>query len=134
MKFLASVLSIKITITLILWSLPLLLFPTSLFVWIGMPEPKPMLFLRLLGAAYLALVVGYMSGLRRLRRGDEVQDIVWVGITSNGSAFLILLLYGIAGTWKGWGILAQIYMWVSVVATASITLGLVVAGLFRGDR
>src|SRR5215204_1033101 len=105
----------------------LLTFPRSLFVWIGMPEPKPMLFLRLLGAAYFALVVGYISGLFRLGRGDEVQDIVWVGITSNGSAFLILLLYGIAGTWKGWGILAQIYMWVSVVATASITLGLVVA-------
>jgi hypothetical protein len=133
-KFLASVLSIKITITLIFWSLPLLLFPASLFVWMGMSEPKPMLFLRLLGAAYLALVVGYMSGLRRLARGDEVQDIVWVGITSNGSAFLILLLCGIAGTWKGWGILAQTYMWVSVLLTASLTLGLVVAGLFRGYR
>ena len=134
MDWLAWVLRFKIGFTLIFWALPLLWFPTSWFVWIGMPEPKPLLFLRLLGAAYLALVVGYIRGLRRLARGDEVQDTVLVGITSNGSAFLILLLFGIAGAWKEWDILAQIYMWVAVVATASITLGLVVAGLLRDDR
>jgi hypothetical protein len=133
-NLLALVLSVKVLFTLILWALPLLTFPTSWLVRMGMPEPKPMLFLRLLGAAYLALVVGYISGLRRLGRGDEVQDVVWVGITSNGSAFLILLLFGIAGAWKEWRILARIYMWVSVVATGSITLGLVVAGIFLGDR
>jgi hypothetical protein len=127
---LAWVLSVKILFTLIFWSFPLVAFPASWFVRLGMPEPKPVLFLRLLGAAYLALVVGYISGLRRLGRGDEVRDIVWVGITSNGSAFLILLLFGIAGAWRGWGILARIYMSVSVVGTASITLGLVVAGLW----
>jgi hypothetical protein len=69
------------------------------------------------------------------RLGGNMQNrLTWVfALTSNGSAFLILLLYSIAGTWKEWGILAQIYMWVSIVATALITLGLVVAGLFRGD-
>lgn len=133
MDLLAAVLSVKILVTLFFWSLPLLTFPRSWFVWMGMPEPKPMLFLRLLGAAYFALVVGYISGLRRLGRGDEVGDIVWVGITSNGSAFLILLLCGIAGTWKGWDILARSYMWISTLLTASITLGLVVTGLFRGE-
>jgi hypothetical protein len=101
---------------------------------VGMPEPKPMLFLRLLGATFLALVMGYISALRRLGRGDDVRDIVWVGITSNGLASLILLLSGIAGAWKEWGILARIYMWASALATALITLGLVVAGFFRGDR
>jgi hypothetical protein len=96
-----------------------------------MPEPKPMLFLRLLGAAFLALVVGYISGLLGLSRGDDVRDIVWVGITSNGLASLILCFSGFKGAWKEWGILARIYMWVSALATALITLGLV-AGLFRG--
>jgi hypothetical protein len=99
-----------------------------------MPEPKPIVFLRLLGAAYLALVVGYACGLRRLGRGDEVRDIVWVGITSNGSAFSILSLSGIAGAWKEWGMLARTYMWVSTLLTAAITLGLVVAGLLQRDR
>src|SRR5215218_5707656 len=131
---LATVLKVKVLVTLIFWSLPLLAFPASWFVRVGMPEPKPMLFLRLLGATFLALVVGYISALRRLGRGDDVRDIVWVGITSNGLASVILLLSGIAGTWKEWGILARIYMWASALATALITLGLVVAGHFRDDR
>jgi hypothetical protein len=132
--WLVWVLWVKVLFTLIFWSLPLLAFPTSWFVCMGMPEPRPILFLRLLGAAYLALVVGYISGLCRLGRGDEVQDIVWVGITSNGSAFLILLLFGTTGAWKEWGILARSYMWISTLLTASITLGLVVTGLFQGER
>ena len=131
MELLVWVLSFKILFTLIFWSLPLLTFPTSWFVRMGMPEPRPVLFLRLLGAAYLALVVGYIGGLFRLARGDEVQDIVWVGITSNGSAFLILLLFGTAGAWKEWGPLARNYMWISTLLAASITLGLVIAGLVR---
>jgi hypothetical protein len=128
---LAIVLWIKVLITLTFWSLPLLTFRASWFVRLGMPEPRPMLFLRLLGAAYLALVVGYISSISRLARGDDVRDIVWVGVTSNGSASLILLLFGIAGAWKEWGTLARIYMWVSVLATASITFGLVATGLLR---
>jgi len=92
-----------------------------------------MLLLQLYGAASLALVVGYISGLCRLDRGDDIRNIVWVGVTSNGSASLILFLSGIAGAWEDWGILARIYMWSSALLTASITLGLV-AGLVRGDR
>ena len=131
---LAIILKVKVFFTLIFWSLPLLTFPASWFVRIGMPEPKPMLFLRLLGAAFLALVVAYTSGLCRLDRGDDVLNIVWVGITSNGLSSLILFLYGIAGAWKEWGPLARSYMWGSALVTASITLALVVAGLFRGDH
>jgi hypothetical protein len=133
-KLLATVLWAKILITLTFWALPLFALPASWFVWIGMPEPRPMLFLRLLGAAYLALVVGYTSGLRRLGRGEDVRNVVWVGITSNGLASSILLLSGMTGGWNEWGIVARSYMWVSTLATASLTLGLVVAGLFRSDR
>ena len=133
MNFLAWILRVKVVATLILWTIPCLAFPAAWFIWVGMPEPNPMLLLQLYGAATLALVVGYLSGLRRLGRGDDIRNIVWVGITSNGSASLILFLYGIVGTWEGWGILAQIYMWISALLTASITLGLV-ASLFRGDR
>ncbi len=131
---LATIMKVKVVVTLISWSLPLLMFPASWFVRIGMPEPKPILFVRLLGAAYLALVVGYMSGIRRLGRGDDVRNIVWVGITSNGLSSLILLRSGIAGVWIEWSILARIYMWASALATAAITLALVVAGLLRDDR
>lgn len=134
MGSLAWVLRVKIFCTLIFWVLPLLFCPTSWFVRVGMPEPRPMVFVRLLGAAYAALVVGYVSGLRGLHRGDDVRNTVWVGITSNGSASLILLLFGITGAWEGWGIWARIYMWISALLTALITAGLVFAGLLRGDR
>jgi hypothetical protein len=130
---LATVLWVKVLFTLTFWSLPLLAFPASWFVRIGMPEPRPMLFLRLLGAAFLALVVGYVSGILGLSRGDDVRDIVWVGITSNGLASLILFFFGFTGAWKEWKRLARIFMWGSAFATALITLGLVV-GLFRGGQ
>jgi hypothetical protein len=130
---LATVLWVKVIFTLAFWSLPLVAFPASWFVRIGMPEPRPMLFLRLLGAAFLALVVGYVSGILGLSRGDDVRDIVWVGITSNGLASLILFFFGFTGAWKEWKRLARIFMWGSAFATALITLGLVV-GLFRGGQ
>lgn len=95
-------------------ALGLLVFPALWFVRLGMPEPEPELFLKLLGDSFLALVVGYASGLRRLHRGDDVRNIVWVSITSNGSSFLILLMCGIAGAWRGWGIVAQPCMWASI--------------------
>lgn len=133
MSLLEAVLWVKVLFTLALWSFPLLAFPASWFVRMGMPEPQPMLFLRLLGAAFVALVVGYISGILGLGRGDDVRDVVWVGITSNGLASLILFFYGFTGAWKRWGIVAQVYMWVSALATALITLGLI-AGLFRGDQ
>lgn len=133
MDLLAWVLRAKVLFTLMLWTVPCLAFPASLFVWVGMPDPQPMLLLRLYGAATLALVVGYISGLRRLGQGEDVRNIVWVGVTSNVSASLILFLSGIAGTWESWGVLARIYMWSSALLTASISLGLV-AGLFKGNR
>ena len=131
MGFLEAVLWVKVLFTLAFWSLPLLAFPASWFVRMGMPEPRPILFLRLLGAAFLALVVGYISGILGLSRGDDVRNIVWVGIASNGLASLILFFYGFTGAWKEWRRLARIFMWGSAFATALITLGLVV-GLFRG--
>lgn len=134
MGSLVWVLRVKIFCTVVFWALPLLFCPTSWFVWVGMPEPRPMVFVRLLGAAYAALVVGYVSGLIRLRRGKDARNTVWVGITSNGSASLILFYFGITGAWEGWGIWAWISMWISALLTASITLALVVAGLFGGDR
>lgn len=134
MDLLVTVLKIKVGLTLIFWFLPLMFLPDTCFVSMGMPRPEPMVFLRLLGAAFLALVVGYVSGILRLRRGEDVRNIVWVGITSNGLSSLILVLFGIAGAWEDWGPFARGYMWGSALLTALITLGLVVAGPFRGGR
>jgi hypothetical protein len=132
--FLAWVLKFKILCTVVLWALPLLFAPPSWFVRMGMPEPRPIVFIRLLGAAYIALVVGYANGLYRLHRGGDARNAVWLGIVSNGSAFLILLRYGMAGEWGEWGPWARAYMWGSAFVTASITAGLVVDRLLHNGR
>ena len=122
MRPLARVLTAKIVITALFWCIPLLAFPQSWFVALGMPAPQPMAFVRLLGAAYLALLVGYSFGLVQTRKGQAPTDVVWTGIVSNGLASAILFLCGLTGAWKGWSYLGQAYMWISAVGTLGITV------------
>lgn len=121
---LRTVLWIKIAVTAGLWCVPLLLFPSGWFVALGFPRPEPMLFVRLLGVAYLALGVGYVRGLRELDRGGTAGHAVAVGIVSNGLACAVLLAYAVLGAFAGWGFWARVHLWASVAATGLITLGL----------
>ncbi|WP_163671012.1 hypothetical protein [Adonisia turfae] len=88
-----------------------------------------MQFLRLLGMAYLALVVGYYFGLMETLNGGHPINIVWVGIVSNGGACLILLINAILRTWQEWELPAQVMMWLSLFVTGGITIGLIFTGL-----
>jgi hypothetical protein len=122
------VLQIKILITLVAWSLPLLILRPSFFTTIGFPDPKELIiFIRLLGAAYFSLVIGYILGYLGLGRGENIDNTVIVGIVSNFLACIILLIYGVLGKWKNWGKLAKIFMWGSMIATGAITAGLFVS-------
>ncbi|MGB5636448.1 MAG: hypothetical protein WBM44_29350 [Waterburya sp.] len=128
MTALSIVLLIKILFTLTFWCIPLLFFPASLFIRLGIPEPQPILFIRLLGAAYVALTVGYILGFLALHQGKNIQGVVWVGIVSNGLASIILSIYGASGLWSEWSSLAQFYMWGSAITTGLITFGLLITG------
>jgi cation transport ATPase len=135
-KALSTVLLIKILFTLIFWCIPLLFFPSSLFIRIGIPEPQPILFIRLLGLAYLALTLGYILGFKALRQNrnvqsNDVRNVVLVGLVSNGSASMILFISGSLGVWSEWSNLAQIFMWSSAIVTAFITLGLFLTGWYN---
>jgi hypothetical protein len=127
MNPLKLILTIKIIFTAFVWALPLLFIPKQAARFLGIPVPQPILFAHLLGAAFLALLAGYIFGLLDLNHGKDVSNTVWVGIISNGAAFLILLLFG--GQWKRWGTRAVIYMWISTAMTLLITLGLIVFGV-----
>jgi len=127
MNPLKIVLTIKIIFTAILWALPLLLFPKCAARFLRIPIPQPILFAHLLGAAFLALLAGYILGLLELIHGNDVSNTVWVGIISNGLAFLLLLIF--AGQWKRWGTRAEIYMWISTTMTLLLSLGLIVFGV-----
>ncbi|MCB1874785.1 MAG: hypothetical protein KDH88_02290 [Chromatiales bacterium] len=114
----------KIAITLVFWCLPLLLFPGGWFVQVGFPAPEPLLFVRLLGAAYAALVAGYIDGLKGIAAGKDPTPTLRMGVCSNGLAFVILLGTGIRGEWGEWGIGAQIFLWLSTAGTLSIAVQL----------
>lgn len=125
---LSRVITAKIVITVLFWCIPLLLGPKALFDWVGVPWPEPDVFIRLLGAAYLALVVAYYHGLLEVRAGKAATATVRMGIVSNGAAAIILGIYGAKGTWATWLPLAQAYMWASLGAASLITIGLIVTG------
>ena len=131
MSNLSKVLVAKIALTVVAWCVPLLLLPASRLRWLGFPVPEPQGFLRLLGMAYTALVVGYAFGLRDSLRGIYPMAAVWMGIASNGGAFLVLTIAAVLGVWASWGTFAQLVMWGSIVGTGGITLGLVAFGPCR---
>jgi hypothetical protein len=131
MRPLSAILVAKIVLTLAVWCVPLLLFPASWLSALGFPLPEPLLFLRLLGMAYAALVVGYWFGLQAARRGEYPRDVVWVGIVSNGGAFVMLAIAAVAGTWSSWGIVANALMWASLAGTGAIAAALAWFGPLR---
>jgi len=132
MDNLSKVLLIKILATVLIWCIPLLFFPESVFIWIGFPSSiisTTLLFYRLLAWAYIALCVGYTFALIESIKGKRLISTIWTGIVSNGGACIILLIYGCIGTWANWGLLAQIILWGSIVVTGLITLGLYSFGI-----
>lgn len=124
MRGLKALLIRKIVITAIFWCAPLLLFPSHWFVALGIPAPEPLLIARLLGAAYLALLVGYWAGLQGLRRGESPLPVMHMGIVSNGAAALLLLYFGATGAWAQWNVGAQVFMWLSAFGAGSIAASL----------
>lgn len=122
MVSLARILKFKIFCTIIFWCVPLLFFPATGFLYIGLPIPEPMSFTRLLGAAYLALTVTYSLGLKEIQKGRSATQAVWTGIISNGLACGILTYDGVTGAWITWSIQGQFIMWSSVILTLLITI------------
>jgi len=131
MNALSRVLLIKILLTVFVWCLPLLFFPLAWLQVLGFPAPEPPIFLRLLGMAYAALVVGYCFGLRDSMRGQYPHSILCVGIISNGGACILLVLAALTHTWLNWGVIAQWIMYGSLIGTGTIALALMVLGFCR---
>ncbi|HEX2643812.1 MAG TPA: hypothetical protein VHU81_12535 [Thermoanaerobaculia bacterium] len=128
MRYLSSVLILKIGITIVLWFVPLLFFPVSCLERMGFPTFPSAIFLRLLGMAYGALLVGYIFGWAATRRGEYPDSTVWAGIVSNGGAFLLLAIGASQGAWADWGAPARGLMWTSLAATGLISTGLISFG------
>jgi hypothetical protein len=130
MNALSRVLVFKITATVLVWCVPMLLVPSSMLVEFGFPAgSSDLMFVRLLGWAYLALCVGYAFGLKSSLNGFRALGPIWVGIVSNGGACVLLFFYGMSGAWVDMSPLVQFIFWSSTAATAGITGGLWVWGV-----
>ena len=114
----------KIAITGIFWCVPLLVFPPSWFVALGVPAPEPLIFVRLLGATYFALLVGYYMGMKGMETGQSPVPVIFMGIASNGFACLLLAYFGATGAWSPWDAGAQIFMWLSAAGALAMTFSL----------
>jgi hypothetical protein len=129
MKNLSRALALKIGITVFFWFIPLLFFPIDfLNDSIGFPELGPPVFIRLLGMAYGALLVGYVFGLIESLDGRYPRQAVWAGIVSNGGAFLLLSMAAFRHVWDTWDGWAPAFMWGSLGATGLISAGLIAFG------
>jgi hypothetical protein len=124
---LKRVLAAKIVLTTVLWAAPALLLPPGWFPLFGIPEPPvaQLVFVRLLGAAYAALVVGYALAWRAPARHPGA---VLVGIVSNGLAALVILSVGAGGGFATWDTLGAVYIWSSAVVTAGLATALLLSG------
>jgi hypothetical protein len=128
LSHLAKVFVFKITVTILFWCAPLIILPSNVLEAIGFPAQPSIMFVRLLGWAYLSLCVGYGFGLCAALKGENSPGPVWMGIVSNGGACVSLTYFGVTGAWSGLGGVLQFAAWSSVLATAAITLGLFVFG------
>jgi hypothetical protein len=117
----------KIALTAALWAAPALFLPPRFFPFLGIPEPplEQIVFVRLLGAAYVALLVAYGLAVRSPARHGGA---VLVGIVSNGLAALVILYVGAHGAFDTWGTLGAIYIWGSAVVAAGLAVALAMTG------
>ncbi len=124
---LRRVLVAKIVITVVVWAAPALLLPPAWFPVVGIPEPPPshLVFVRLLGAAYVALVSGYALAWRAPARHPGA---ILVGIVSNGLASVVILGVGASGGYATWSVLGSVYIWTSAALTAGLAAALAVTG------
>jgi hypothetical protein len=130
MNALSLVLTFKIAATVLFWCVPLLLLPSSILIELGFPaQSNDLMFVRMLGWAYLALCIGYAFGLKFSLLGKRALGPIWVGIVSNGGACVLLLLFGLSASWNDMASFVQFIFWSSAATTAAITVGLWIWGV-----
>lgn len=128
MTWLRKVLLIKASLTLVFWVLPLLFLPAAYFPDLGIPTwtPAANVFLRLLGAAYLAISLvelwGFVDASHR-------RSATLLGIVSSGVTSLVLcrdIFYGELWNWGvfGWFLMLMWLLFFTVFAIALLVTGL----------
>lgn len=121
------VLKIKLGVTLVLWAIPCLLLPAGAFRYFGLSlegSVVALVFVRLLGAMFVALCVGY--GLALVDPSNNAGMRI-VGVVSNGLGSVVLWLLIFQGRLVDLPLRGKAYLVVSAVLTALLALALAVA-------
>ena len=132
---LRKVLGAKIVLSLLLWVLPLLFLPAGLFPEFGIPTwtPAATIFVRLLGAAYLAiLVIEAWSWTSPERHPTGVV----AGLVSSAGATLVLWHYVFYGELYNWEVIGKLLItsWLVLHAIFTILLGILAVPLLRATE
>jgi hypothetical protein len=91
---------------------------------LGSQDLPNLMFVRMLGWAYLSLCVGCGFGRRAALSGQILEGPIWMGVVSNGGACSFLIYDGATGSWEGLHLGVKFILWSSAIATAAITIGL----------
>lgn len=97
MTYLALLLVFKITVTLLIASLPMLVLPAPRLMQLFQIGAEAVPLARLYGVAVTALLVGYASGFAPAAAGIFPWGVVIMGIVSNAGATMTLL---VTGAWR----------------------------------
>jgi len=132
MPMLRKVLGAKIVLSLVLWVLPLLFLPAGLFPELGIPTwtPAATIFVRLLGMAYLAIVVVEVwSWLSPARHPSGVV----AGLVSSAGASIVLWHYVFYGELYNWEVLGKLLItsWLVLHLVFTIAVGILAFPLLR---
>jgi hypothetical protein len=128
MSWLRKVLAVKIVLVLIFWILPLLLLPTGLFPELGIPTwtTAANVFLRLLGAAYLAIAVvetwGFFDAAHR-------PSAVLAGLASSAGASFVLWHDIFYGELWNWAVLGKVLISIWLLLHGVFTIALLATGM-----
>ncbi len=107
----------------------MLFLPHALMVRYRLPIAEPILFVRLLGGAYLALTMVYGFGLLGAYRGHDVIGVVVIGLISNGLAAAIIWRYALRGLYAEWSRPTRWFIYSSGAVTTALALALLVVGV-----
>ncbi len=132
MSLLRKVLGAKIVLSFLLWVLPLLFLPAGLFPELGIPTwtPAATIFVRLLGTAYLAIVV--VEAWSWLAPHRHPTGIV-AGLVSSAGASLVLWHYVFYGELYNWEVLGKLLItsWLVLHLIFTLAIGVLAFPLLR---
>ena len=128
MTWLRKILAVKIVLMLVFWILPLLLLPAGLFPELGIPTwtPAANVFLRLLGAAYLAIAVVETWGFFDMTHRPSA---VLAGLASSAGASFVLWHDIFYGELWNWAVLGKVLVSIWLLLHGAFTIALLATGV-----